>query len=49
MNKIRFASCSRNFLMGYGASLALGCNISALLGEISSQSLHGWFLDSFCF
>ena len=29
-------------LMGYGARLAFGCNIGALLGGISSGSLHGW-------
>jgi len=29
-------------MMGYGARLALGCNIGALLSGISSFSLHGW-------
>lgn len=29
-------------LMGYGARLALGCSIGALVGGISSLSLHGW-------
>lgn len=29
-------------LLGYGARLAFGCNIGALLGGISSGSLHGW-------
>ena len=29
-------------LMGYGARLAFGCNIGALLGGIASGSLHGW-------
>lgn len=29
-------------LLGYGARLAYGCNIGALLGGISSGSLHGW-------
>jgi hypothetical protein len=29
-------------LMGYGAPLAFGCNIGALLGGIASGSLHGW-------
>lgn len=29
-------------LMGYGARLSGGCNIGALLGGISSGSLHGW-------
>lgn len=30
-------------LLGYGARLAFGCNIGAMLGGISSGSLHGWF------
>lgn len=29
-------------LMGYGARLALGCSIGALVGGVSSFSLHGW-------
>ncbi|MEM8853983.1 MAG: YeeE/YedE family protein [Pseudomonadota bacterium] len=29
-------------LMGYGARLAFGCNIGALLGGIASGSVHGW-------
>lgn len=29
-------------LMGYGARLALGCNVGGLVGGISSLSLHGW-------
>lgn len=29
-------------LMGYGARIAYGCNIGALLGGIASGSLHGW-------
>ena len=29
-------------LLGYGARLAFGCNIGAMLGGISSGSLHGW-------
>ncbi|XWN33931.1 MAG: YeeE/YedE family protein [Devosia sp.] len=29
-------------LMGYGARLAFGCNIGALLGGIASGSAHGW-------
>ncbi len=32
-------------LMGYGARLAFGCNIGALLGGLTSGSLHGvWWL-----
>ena len=34
-------------LMGYGARLALGCNVGALLGGIASQSLHGWVFGFF--
>jgi uncharacterized membrane protein YedE/YeeE len=29
-------------LLGYGARLAFGCNIGAMLGGIASGSLHGW-------
>jgi uncharacterized membrane protein YedE/YeeE len=29
-------------LLGYGARLSFGCNIGALVGGISSGSLHGW-------
>ncbi len=36
-------------LMGYGARLAFGCNIGALLGGIASGSLHGWIWFGFAF
>lgn len=36
-------------LMGYGARLAFGCNIGALLGGIASGSLHGWAWFAFAF
>jgi len=36
-------------LMGYGARLALGCNVGAMLGGIASQSLHGWIFGLFLF
>jgi hypothetical protein len=36
-------------LLGYGARLAFGCNIGALLGGISSGSLHGWLWLVFAF
>lgn len=36
-------------MMGYGARLALGCNIGVLIGGISSQSLHGWVFALFLF
>ena len=29
-------------MLGYGARLAFGCNIGALIGGISSASVHGW-------
>ncbi|HLN62405.1 MAG TPA: YeeE/YedE thiosulfate transporter family protein [Symbiobacteriaceae bacterium] len=29
-------------LMGYGARLALGCSVGALVGGVASFSLHGW-------
>jgi len=34
-------------LMGYGSRLSLGCNVGAMLGGISSQSLHGWVFGVF--
>jgi len=36
------ASLIGGLLLGYGAILAFGCNISAFLGGILSGSLHGW-------
>lgn len=36
-------------LMGYGARIAFGCNIGALLGGIASGSLHGWGWFAFAF
>jgi len=40
-NKL-FAVIIGGLLLGYGARLAFGCNIGALLAGISSGSLHGW-------
>jgi uncharacterized membrane protein YedE/YeeE len=37
-----FAVVIGGLLLGYGARLAFGCNIGALLAGISSGSLHGW-------
>jgi uncharacterized membrane protein YedE/YeeE len=37
-----FFALAGGFIMGYGARLASGCNIGALVGGISSLSLHGW-------
>lgn len=36
------ASLLGGLLLGYGAIIAFGCNISAFLGGILSGSLHGW-------
>jgi uncharacterized membrane protein YedE/YeeE len=37
-----FGSVLGGLLLGYGAVLAFGCNISAYFGGIASGSLHGW-------
>lgn len=37
-----FASLIGGLLLGFGAVLAAGCNISAFLGGVASGSLHGW-------
>ncbi len=36
------ASAVGGLLLGYGAMLAFGCNVSAYFGGIASGSLHGW-------
>lgn len=36
-------------LMGYGARLAGGCSVGALVGGIASFSLHGWVFGLFLF
>lgn len=36
------ASVAGGLLLGYGAVLGTGCNISAYVGGIASGSLHGW-------
>jgi uncharacterized membrane protein YedE/YeeE len=36
------ASLVGGLLLGYGAVLAFGCNVSAYFGGIASGSLHGW-------
>ncbi len=36
------ASLLGGLLLGYGAVLAFGCNVSAYFGGIASGSLHGW-------
>lgn len=37
------------FMIGYGARLASGCSVGALLGGISSFSLHGWIFATSAF
>jgi len=36
------ASTAGGVMLGYGAVLATGCNVSAWFGGIASGSLHGW-------
>ena len=45
-----FTAVAGGLLLGYGARLGFGCNIGALVGGISSGSLHGWLwlLAGFC-
>ncbi|MDH5360766.1 MAG: YeeE/YedE family protein [Gammaproteobacteria bacterium] len=43
ISRMRLVSAvAGGLLLGYGARLAFGCNIGALLGGIASGSLHGW-------
>lgn len=37
-----FLALCGGLLMGYGAYIARGCNIGAMVGGIASFSLHGW-------
>lgn len=37
-----FLALCGGVLMGYGAYIARGCNIGAMVGGIASLSLHGW-------
>jgi len=45
-----FTAIVGGLLLGYGARLSFGCNIGALVGGISSGSLHGWLwlVAAFC-
>ncbi len=45
-----FTAVIGGLLLGYGARLSFGCNIGALVGGISSGSLHGWLwlVAGFC-
>ncbi|GAW91227.1 YeeE/YedE family protein [Calderihabitans maritimus] len=36
-------------LMGYGARIAMGCTVGAVLSGVSSMSLHGWLFMTFLF
>jgi uncharacterized protein len=36
------AAALGGLLLGYGARLAFGCNIGALLSGLASGSVHGW-------
>lgn len=39
---LALAGLAGGLLMGYGARLALGCNIGAFLGGVATFSPHGW-------
>lgn len=45
-----FTAVLGGLLLGYGARLSFGCNIGALVGGITSGSLHGWLwlVAGFC-
>lgn len=45
-----FTAVLGGLLLGYGARLSFGCNIGALVGGISSGSVHGWLwlASGFC-
>ncbi len=40
--KFLFSALIGGLLMGYGARIAYGCNVGALLNGIASSSLTGW-------
>lgn len=40
--RLLLVSALGGLLLGYGARLAFGCNIGALLAGVASGSLHGW-------
>lgn len=42
-----FLALLGGILMGYGAYIARGCNIGAMVGGIASFSLHGWVFALF--
>jgi uncharacterized membrane protein YedE/YeeE len=43
------ASLLGGVLLGYGATIAYGCNIGAFVGGVVSGSLHGWLWILFAF
>ena len=45
-----FSAVIGGLMLGYGARLSFGCNIGALVGGISSGSVHGWLwlVAGFC-
>ncbi len=43
------ASLVGGVLLGYGATIAYGCNIGAFVGGVVSGSLHGWLWILFAF
>ncbi|MFZ7131699.1 MAG: YeeE/YedE thiosulfate transporter family protein [Eubacteriales bacterium] len=43
------AAAIGGLFMGYGSSIAAGCNIGAFFSGISSLSLSGWFFGFFMF
>ncbi|MFZ7102343.1 MAG: YeeE/YedE thiosulfate transporter family protein [Peptococcaceae bacterium] len=47
--KQAFAAISGGVLMGYGARVAMGCNIGAFFSSIPSLSLSGWLFGIFVF
>ena len=46
-NRFVLAALAGGMLMGYGARIALGCNIGAYFSAIPSFSLHGWVFGVF--
>lgn len=43
------AAVTGGLLMGYGSSIAAGCNIGAFYSGIASMSLSGWIFGAFLF
>ncbi|KKM09273.1 hypothetical protein SY88_19835 [Clostridiales bacterium PH28_bin88] len=47
--RVAAVALAGGFLMGYGARLAMGCNIGAMVSGVSSLSVHGWLFALFAF